>query len=206
MKKYIIKAKKRLENEKGKNHAGRLRRSGRIPVNLISKSKSVLLSISEKEFKLSLSSGLRSSSIVTIEIEGEGNIQAVVKELQRHPIHNTPLHIDFYRLTPGECLLVTVGIEPKGSVKGVKAGGALEQYIRHLKIRALPESLQEVISIDVTNLDVGQAVYFNDLNLPSNWEVAMEGNPIVMKVSIPRIASTTQKEEVIAQETDTKSS
>ena len=197
MKAYSLNVKKRGEREKGKNKAGRLRRKGWIPANLLSKEGSSLLSFEEKDLGSLVNAGLRSSSIVKLEMAEEGSTEAVVKELQRNPINGRILHVDFYKVTKGKKLSVKIAIEPQGLAKGVKAGGALEQYIHNISVRTVPEALAEVIEVDVTNLDKGEALYFNDLNIPKEWETRIEGNPIVLKVARARVvmAETPETEE-----------
>ena len=91
--------------------------------------------------------------------------------------------------------MLKIAIEPRGLSKGVKAGGVLEQYIHNLSVRSTPEALQEVIEVDVTDLDMGSAVYFKDLNLPKEWETRIEGNPVVLKVARARITAPSAAEE-----------
>ena len=88
MKSYSLSVRKRTEIEKGKNEMGRLRSSGRIPGNLIAKGKSSLLSFGEKDFRNLINAGLGTSSIINLNVEGEQEkaSQAIVKELQRHPV------------------------------------------------------------------------------------------------------------------------
>ena len=166
MKQYMLKAISRKKQEKGKNHAGRLRRSGIIPANIISAGKSSSLSLVEKDFTTLINDGLRSSSLIDLNVDEAGGSQVVVKEVQRDPINGKLLHIDFYQVTKAKLLTVKIDIVPVGSAKGIKAGGALEHYIRSLKIRATPEALQESIELDISELEVGQAILFKDMQLP----------------------------------------
>lgn len=194
MKSYSLNVKKRTKSEKGKNQVRRLRRSGHIPANLIAKGQSLPLSFGEKDFRNLINRGLGSSSIVDLNIEDRENPQAIVKELQRHPIDGRFLHVDFYQISKGERLWVKIAIEAKGLAKGVKAGGALEQYIHSIKVRTVPEKLQESIELDVTNLEKGDTVHLNELNLPKEWKTLIEGNPIVLKISRARIALSDAEE------------
>ena len=176
-------------SEKGKNAAGRLRRGGYLPGNVISDGKSIPLSVPQADFAHMLNQGLRPSTLIDLEIEGEaGPSRVFVKELQRHPVSGTPLHVDFYRVTPGRKVLVTVAVEHHGNSKGVKGGGALEHFIRTLKVKAVPESLKDLIKVDITDLDVGESVHLADLGLPSDWELRMTGNPVVLKVARSRMS------------------
>lgn len=186
MNKFQITATKR--DQFGKNEAGRLRRQGIIPCNLLDGGKSVLLGVNEREFGRLIQAGLRQSSTIELDVAGQKE-RVIIKEIQRDPVSNQILHIDFLKVVTGKRTLLTVPVELTGQSKGVKAGGALEQYIRQLKVRATPETFVDVITVDVTELDVADAVHLKDLPTPQGWELLLEGNPIVVKVARGRTAT-----------------
>ena len=185
MKDTILNTKPRTES--GKNAVGRLRRQGNLPANLIADGKSTMLSIDASEFRKLLNSGLRQSSLFTLNV-GEKSEKVFVKELARDPVSGTVLHVDFYRVTAGRKVMVTVPIEHTGVARGVKVGGALEQFINSIKVKSAPEDLIDVMQVDVSALDVGDAIHLKDLKIPANWEVLLEGNPLIIKVAHSRMA------------------
>ena len=179
----------------GKNEAGRLRRDGWIPANLIQGGQSSAISVPEAEFNRMLKGGLRQASLFKLEIQdGDKDNQVYVKELQRHPVNGSILHVDFYKVTPGKKVQVKVGVETTGTSRGGKMGGAMEHFIRSLKVKATPESMKDVITVDVTDLDVGGAIYLQDLGLPSEWDILMKGNPIICKVARSRMSRNQEAE------------
>ncbi len=198
MKTYALKTKNRLKGEKGKNAAGRLRRQGIVPANLMSKGSSSLLSFLERDFEALVKSGLRSSSLIELDTEKEGKLQVVVKEYQRHPISAKLLHADFYQVEKDKAFLVRIGIEPRGTAKGIKMGGALEHYVRSIQVQTTLEALQEVVEVDISHLEVGQAVYLEDLRLPSAWKVLLDANPIILRIARARVSGT----DAAAESTD----
>ncbi len=178
--------------EKGKNAAGRIRRAGLIPGNLIKNGVSYPLTFDEPNFNKLLNTGLRQSTIIDLDVEdGEKGNRVIIKEIQRDPVTGVILHVDFYTVTPGQKVAVSISVETEGLSKGVKAGGALEHFIRLLKVKATPETLQDVIKVDISNLDVGDAIHLKDLNLPADWDLKLEGNPIICKISRGRMAKQT---------------
>ncbi|MCB1307393.1 MAG: 50S ribosomal protein L25 [Leptospiraceae bacterium] len=175
--------------DSGKNATGRLRQKEQIPAIMTKGGQSQSVELDEKAFNKLLVSGLRQSSIINLNIDGNTN-RVIVREIQRHPVTDRILHVDFLGVTDGKKTQVKVAIETSGVSKGVKAGGALEHFIRGLKIRANPETFKDVITVDITNLDVGDAVHLKDLDLPAAWElVKLEGNPIVLKIARSRMAA-----------------
>ena len=182
--------------------AKHLRRNGSIPANLIFKGNSTLLSLSKKHFESLLNTGLRSSSVIELDVEDHLTTGVVIKELQRSPITDQVLHVDLYQITKGDRLAIQIGIEPKGISKGVKAGGTLEQYIRYLKVRTIPEALQEVVEVDVSDLALGDVICLKDLSLPKEWEILLEGNPIVIRVVRSRVSTETVSTEESEEKTE----
>ncbi len=192
-----LKLNSELRKDTGKSIAGRLRRDGKIPGNVISDGKSTVITIDSAEFQKVMQAGLRSSSVIQLDIAGsDASGKVIVKELQREPVSGRVLHVDFYRITPGRKTLMTVPVEVTGQSKGVKAGGALEQYISKLKVRATPESFKEIIHVDVTNLGVSEGVTLSQLDIPSEWEVLLQGDPIIVRIARSRMtkAETTEDE------------
>ncbi|MBU45561.1 MAG: 50S ribosomal protein L25 [Spirochaetaceae bacterium] len=179
---------------RGKNVARRTRVAGKIPGNLIGSGKSEALELDAKDFEKLLQSGLRQSSEIQLDMEGEGVVKVLAKEIQRHPVSGEILHVDLYRINPGQTLRVNVPVETKGFARGVKAGGALEHYIRQLRVRTPPESLKEKIEVDITNLQVGGQIHLKDLDIPGDWDVMMKGNPIICKIAQSRMTVMSDKQ------------
>lgn len=185
-------------DDRGKNATGRMRRAGMIPGNLIHNAKSIPLSFDGNEFLKLMNAGIRKSTLLNLEIDGvsgdEKNSKVIIKEVQRNPVSGNVTHVDFYRTTPGKPVQVNVAVEIHGQSKGIKAGGALEHYIRNLKIKASPEDMQDVFKVDITDLDVGDAVYLSELNLPEGWELLSKGNPIICRIARSRLTATAASE------------
>lgn len=175
--------------EFGKNAAGRLRRAGILPCNLLDAGKATSLQLLEKDLSKLLSAGLRQSSVIQLTVDGKDE-RCIVKEIQRDPVTSAIEHVDFYRVAPGRRVNITVAIEVVGQAKGVKAGGSLEHYVRQLKIRATPETFMETVQLDVSNLDVGEGIRLKDLPIPDSWDVFLQGNPMVVRIAHSRATAT----------------
>ncbi len=186
----VIKAEERTNF--GKNASRRYRREGKIPANILEKGKSIPVVIIEKEFVKLLNHGLLPSMKIQIELKGE-KFEVLPKEIQRDPITNRVIHVDLYKMTPGHKFHLNIPIELKGTPKGIKSGGALEQYIQMLKIRSEPKYLLEKIEVDITNLDVGQGIRLSQLNLPKEWDIINQGDPIICRIAQSRTSIKTQE-------------
>jgi large subunit ribosomal protein L25 len=100
--------------------------------------------------------------LVNLDIEGK-KYQAVMKELQFHPVTDGINHIDFYEVNPKVPLTIDIPVELTGSSIGVRAGGKLRQRKRLLKVKGLITNIPDSIVIDITNMEIGQSVLAGDL-------------------------------------------
>jgi large subunit ribosomal protein L25 len=190
--------------EKKKNASGRLRKEGIIPANFIMDGKSNSVGVNEKEFTHLLNSGLRLSSLINLTMDNGENKHVVVKEIQRNPVTGKILHIDFFGAHEDKKMKVNIGIELEGSAKGVKKGGALEHYIRYVTVQSKPSDLIDTIKVNISNLDVGDSISFNDLNLNKDWNVRIDGNPVVARVAKSRLAMAEGGEKTEAAPAEAK--
>src|SRR5205085_3790675 len=88
---------------------------------------------------------------------GTGSRLALVRDIQHHPLSGKMLHVDFQEVAKDEKVTASVPIETLGEAEGVKTGGGvLEHVLFKVKVRATPADLPDVITIDVTKLEIGQ--------------------------------------------------
>ena len=99
---------------------------------------------------------------VELVINGE-TIQAVLQDIQFHPITDRILHADFYQLSADKPVIMEVPVKITGRAKGVVAGGVLRQSFRKLKVKAVPANLPDEIVVDVTPLRIGNKLYIGDI-------------------------------------------
>lgn len=128
--------------------------------------------------------------LVNLEIEDGGKAAsrlALISEVQHHPVNQTVLHVDFHAVSVNETLVAEIVIEPVGEANGVKNfGGLLEQSLRAIEVECLPKDLPEIIRVDVSALNVGDALHVSELpQLPGVTYVA-EGGVTVFLVSEPK--------------------
>jgi large subunit ribosomal protein L25 len=112
---------------------------------------------------------------------------AILKEKQLHPVSQQVLHVDFYSIALDKQLLTRVRVHLTGKAKGVELGGVLQILQRELEIRCLPQDIPEALDVDVTELDMGEAIHVSDIKLPDNLEmVTAAGVPVVTVLSPKR--------------------
>lgn len=120
--------------------------------------------MSNREFSISLkdASRLRNGQIVELLFDDK-SYKSVIKEIQYDYLKDRILHIDFLGLVEGRFIEIEVPIEITGESQGVKKGGILQVLINSLTIKVLPDNIPEKITIDVTDLDLGDSIHVSDL-------------------------------------------
>jgi len=148
----------------GKGVARKLRMSGRLPAVLYGRNdKPVGLSLSEVEMKGILRKHAE-SAIVDLSISGGDTINAVVRDVQRHPASGKLVHIDLQRIRLDEKLRVEVHAHVTGTPVGVKEhGGILEHGTRVVNVLCLPTEIPNAIEVDVTALLIHHSVKIKDI-------------------------------------------
>jgi len=186
-----------LRTETGKNSCNRLRVEGYIPAVVYSHGKSDVIKIKEKEFATLFKGHISESVIFDLHITGksEGDIMAFVKDFQADPVTGRVLHLDLFKVTKGEKIKTHVPVELVGTPKGLKLGGILEHGERELYVHCVPGLLPEKITVDISDLGVGESVHVSDIKIGDEIEILTSGNSLVAAVERPRTA-----EEVPAAE------
>ena len=149
--------------EVGRGANRRLRSNGKIPGVIYSKGESRSVSLDEKEFTQLWKALLGHTPLITIK-EGKDETMALIQEVQRHPIKDYFIHVDFFEVTRGEEITASASIHYVGEAEGVKnEGGTLEIQLHEVSLRSRPRDIPDFIEVDVSNLHVGNALHVSDL-------------------------------------------
>ena len=180
----------------GKNEARRSRADGQIPAVVYGAGKAnVPISVNRKALSDLFREGAGENAIFLLKLAGSDQSRhAMIKELQRDPVSRSPLHIDFVRVLMDVKITVKVPIEVVGIARGVKAdAGILDVVTREIEIECLPANIPAHISVDVTELGIGDAIRIAEL--PALKGVTIVDNPekVVVHVTHP-----TREEEPVA--------
>lgn len=159
MKSIEIKAAKR--ETFGKKETKKLQREGMVPCALYGNGETLHFALGVKDIKPLIYSP--NSYIVKLDIDGNGE-QAVMREVQFHPVKEQILHIDFYRALAGKEVAIDIPVRLKGNAVGVRMGGKLSLSKRKIHVKGLLENLPDELTIDVTDLELGKSVFVGDLN------------------------------------------
>jgi large subunit ribosomal protein L25 len=191
-----------FETEK-KGEVKRLRKEGKIPAVLYGhKEKTKRIYIEQKAFKKVLDALKDETVIVNLKV-GNKSYPCVIKTLQQNPLQGNLLHIDFQHIHKKEKIRATVPIHSTGIAPGIEKGGILDIHLHEVEVRCLPDALPSHIDVDISNLDLGEAIHLRDLQLP-NIEFELSSDTTVVSILVPRALEVEAKppteEEIAAAE------
>lgn len=192
MDRYQITAKQREKTGKGVARA--LRRMGDMPAVLYGANiDSMPLSLSIHDMEILLNKVSPSQALLDLQIENGAKDKktVMIKELQIDPVKFKYLHVDFYEVRMDQQITTTVPVAAVGTSKGVEEGGILQIIRRELEVNCLPGDIPEQIEIDITELDVGDSLHVEDIQLGEKIEIPYETNFTVLTVVSPAM----EKEE-----------
>jgi len=189
-------------DSRGKNEARRLRVAGRIPAVLYGGAGgAVPLSVDPKALSRILHSGSGVNSIISLDVKGQGVTQVLVKEFLLEPIKHSMLHADFYRLQMDKAITVTVSIVLKGEPKGVKLqGGVVDFPGREVEVECLPGDIPENLTIDVSELMIGQGVRLKDLSAGAKWTAVSDPDTLIVHVIAAKVEEAAPETAAAAAE------
>lgn len=133
---------------------------------------------------------------VHLNIEGEEH-QAILQEVQFHPVSEIILHADFLQISEGRKIKMEIPIRLIGQPAGVSKGGTLVRKKASLKGHGLPKDMPEHIDVDVTTLDFHHAIKVSDMKLPNLAFLDPKRSPIAV-VEVPRAAKMAADEAAAA--------
>lgn len=184
---------------RGKGAARSSRRDGRIPGILYGHGEeSVALSVDAIELRKLVHSISVENTIVDLDLGGSEPYKVLIRELQRHPVRDEFVHIDFFHVAMDEKIQVEIPIILIGTPTGVKnKGGVMDHQLRELEVFCLPANIPEKIELDVSNLDIGDSIHVSDIQL-DDVEILADLDRSVVAVLAPTVIEV--EEGVAAEE------
>lgn len=181
----------------GKVSTKALRNAGMVPCVLYGGTEAAVhFSAEEKAFKnLVYTPNVHT---VVIELEGGKKFNAILQDIQFHPVSDKILHIDFYQLHDDKEITLDVPVKIVGNSKGVMAGGVLNLNLRKLKVKALPANLPDFVEVNISNLEMGNKLYVTDVPV-NNYKLLHTDNTVICQVRISRAAMKAAQEAAKAE-------
>jgi large subunit ribosomal protein L25 len=171
----------------GSRSSGRLRVDGRIPAVVYGHGITPLsVSINRRELRAVLHTEAGANAVINLEVGSDKHL-TIVKSLQRHPVRNEVVHVDFLVVNRNEIVSVDVPINVTGDAKAVHdANGTVDQQLFSLTVHTTPTNIPNEISIDVSGLDIGDSIRVGDLRLPEGVTTDVDPDEAVVIAQVTR--------------------
>ena len=202
-----VKLSARPRNEAGRNAVSLVRARGAVPAVIYgAKDVAANLEVDKRDIENLLARAVSENILVQLEInDGQKTTSrlSLIQEVQHHPVRGEIIHVDFHAVSMNEEIDAEVVLEPEGEPVGVKTfGGLLQQSMRLLPIRCLPQDLPEIIVVDVSGLNIGDTLHVRDIKLPAGVTAVPDEELTVFLVSEPTVAEepVAATEEAVAPE------
>ena len=179
---------------RGSRNAKRLRAGGRIPAVLYGHGgENVSLTVPAEELATAIRHGAK-----LVELAGEVQDSAIIKEAQWDAFGLELLHVDFTRVVAGELLETTVRVELRGDAPGAREAGIVEHQMHEVQIECPVTAIPEKLTLRINELGLGESILASDLALPDGTKLLTEPSTMIVHCTVP--AAPVEEEAVAAAE------
>ena len=177
----------------------KVRLTGRVPAVIYGRHNPPQnLEINLRDLENLIHHSVSENLLVDLAVSGDARDKrlALVQEIQHHALSGHVLHVDLHEVAENEKVTIMVPVETTGEAEGVKTGGGvLEHVLFRIKVKALPRNLPEVITVDVTHLNIGQSIHLGDIKVAEGVEIIGDKKISVIAVAAP----VTEAQEAAAE-------
>lgn len=182
----------------GKKATKALRDAGMVPCVIYGGDQPVHFAAEDKAFKNLVYTP--NAHTVVVELNSGKKVEAILQDIQFHPVSDKILHIDFYQLHDDKEVVMEVPVKITGTSPGVLSGGVLRLNQRRLKVKALPKNLPDYVEANISELEMGNKLYVTKL-VNDNYRLLHPDNTVVCQVRISRAAMKAAQEAAKAEKT-----
>ena len=184
----------------GSSHARRLRAAGRVPGVVYGLDSDTLpVSVAWPELRRALTTEAGVNALLTLEIDGTSQL-SIVKELQRDPVGHGVKHVDFIRIDREAEVEVEVPIVLEGHAEAVERDdGTVAHLLFALTVKARPDAIPPHLTLNVSNMEVGDSIRVADLVLPEGVTTEIDLDEVVVTAQISRSTIEVAAEEEAAE-------
>lgn len=177
----------------GKKDAKKLRKEGLVPCVIYGGNEQLFFSVSGKDFEKIINSP--DVYVIDLDIDGVKK-QAIIKEMQFHPIKDNAIHVDFLEVIEGKPIVVQLPVLVTGTSPGVLRGGKLQKKLRRLTVKGLLKDIPDSVTVDITPLNIGDSINVKDVQIEGLTLLDIPGAVIVgVRTARGAVAADVAEEE-----------
>ena len=171
----------------GKSANHKLRQAGKIPATLYGQRGNFLLEMAEESTRHILEKMSGMHEMVPITVTDPSNqenwtARVLLREIQKHPYKHKLIHLDFWELPETKSQVVRVPLDVTGESPGVKSGGVLQMVVREIPVSCLPADIPSSLVVDVSNLEIGDSIKIQDVELPEKVSLNSDENYAIISI------------------------
>ena len=191
-----VEIKGNVRTDVGSKYAKAERKAGNVPCVVYGGEAPIHFSAPVLAFKGLVYTAEAKTAKITI---GDTSVEAVIQDMQFHPVTDQLMHIDFIQLVEGKPVTMNIPVVLNGQARGVLNGGKLKTILRQLSVRAIPGQFPDSIELDITELRIGKSIRVSDVT-PSGYEILNADTAVIVTVKKARGAMDDEDEEGSAEE------
>ncbi|REJ63560.1 MAG: 50S ribosomal protein L25/general stress protein Ctc [Bacteroidetes bacterium] len=171
-----------VRTEVGSKYAKAERKAGNVPCVIYGGEAPIHFSAPTLAFRGLVYTAEAKTAKITV---GDTTVEAVIQDIQFHPVTDQLMHIDFIQLVDGKAVTMNIPVVLHGQARGVLNGGKLKTILRQLSVRATPGQFPESIDLDITNLRIGKSIRVSDVT-PEGFEILNADTAVIVTVKKAR--------------------
>ncbi len=187
--------------ETGKGAARKIRSAGRIPAVVYGRNLDAMsLTVDSHEALRLFQSISVENTIISLSIDGEEEMDILVREVQSHPFRTELIHVDFYQIQRGVALEVDIPVVLMGTAEGVRTGdGIMDQTVHDIRVKCIPSLIPTSFEVDVTLLEVGDSLHVSDITIGEGIELITDVGQTICSVALPKVVEVEEPEEELEE-------
>ena len=171
-----------VRTEVGSKYAKAERKAGNVPCVVYGGEAPIHFSAPTLAFRGLVYTAEAKTAKITV---GDTTVEAVIQDIQFHPVTDQLMHIDFIQLVEGKAVTMNIPVVLQGQARGVLNGGKLKTILRQLSVRAIPGQFPESIELDITDLRIGKSIRVSDVT-PEGFEILNADTAVIVTVKKAR--------------------
>ena len=186
----------------GTGNSRAARRAGLVPAIIYGGDEApVSVAVKYNEVLKAINSGQLLSNMVELSTDGKTQ-KAIAKDVQFHPVKDTPVHVDFYRVTAKSIIEVEVSVNFVGEdvAPGLKEGGTLNVVRYAIEVKCPAGSIPDSIDVDISAMEIGDSIHISEVSLPEGVKPTITDRDFTIATIMASRAALVEEEEVVEGE------